>query len=88
MIFPGARAVEKQNYQVKSYNLAQENEVPEDATLLVSARTKVNFFPNEVNLLQEYLASGGKLLLVVDPDSNFEMPDFLEQYGLGWGTRW
>ncbi len=80
-------AVEKQNYQVKSYNLAQENKVPEDATLLVSARTKVNFFPNEVNLLQEYLASGGKLLLLVDPDSNFEMPDFLEQYGLGLGNK-
>ena len=80
-------AVEKQNYQVKSYNLAQENKVPEDATLLVSARTKVNFFPNEVNLLQEYLASGGKLLLLVDPDSSFEMPDFLEQYGLGLGNK-
>ncbi|MEE8161101.1 MAG: GldG family protein, partial [Acidobacteriota bacterium] len=62
-------AVEKQNYQVKSYNLAQENKVPEDATLLVSAGPKVNFFPNEVNLLQEFLASGGKLLLLVDPDT-------------------
>ena len=80
-------AVEKQNYQVKSYNLAQENKVPEDATLLVSVGPKVNFFPNEVNLLQEFLASGGKLLLLVDPDTSFEMSDFLEQYGLGLGNK-
>lgn len=75
-------AVEKQNYQVKSYNLAQENKIPEDATLLISAGPKINFLPNEINHLQEFLVSGGKMLLLVDPDTKFEMPDFLKQYGL------
>jgi ABC-type uncharacterized transport system involved in gliding motility auxiliary subunit len=74
--------IEKQNYRVESYNLAQENQVPQDAAVIVSGGSKVNFFPNEVRLLEEYLASGGKFFLLVDPQSEFQMNDFLEQYGI------
>ena len=75
-------AIEKQNYQVAPYNLAQENKIPEDATVLVSAGPKVNFFPNEVDLLNGYLAQGGKFFLLVDPQNDFSMGDFLAAYGL------
>ncbi|HLV00294.1 MAG TPA: Gldg family protein [Acidobacteriota bacterium] len=74
--------VEKQNYRVESYNLAQENRIPDDATVIISAGPQVSFFPNEVQLLEEYLEGGGKFMLLVDPDTNFEMNDFLEPYGL------
>lgn len=77
--------VQKQHYQVKTYNLAQENKLPEDAALIVSAGPQVNFFPNEVDLLQQYLAAGGKFLLMVDTQTDFAMEDFLTQYGLALG---
>ncbi len=74
--------IQKQNYRVESYNLAQENKIPEDASVIVSAGPKVDFFPNEVELLKEYLASGGKFLLLTDPESEAEMNKFLEPYGI------
>jgi ABC-type uncharacterized transport system involved in gliding motility auxiliary subunit len=86
--FSAARgAVEKQNYQVKTYNLGQENRLPEDATVVVSAGPKVRFFPHEENLIREFLAAGGKFLLLADPDTDFEMEEFLSEYGLGLDKR-
>ncbi len=78
-------AIEKQNYRVETYNLAQQNKLPEKLAVLVSAGPKVNFFSNEVKLLEQYLDSGGKFLLLVDPQNDFEMEDFLSDYGLGLG---
>lgn len=84
--FSAAReGIQKQNYQVKTYNLAQENKLPENAALIVSAGPQVNFFPTEVELLKQYLAGGGKFLLMVDPRTDFSMNDFLSQYGLNLG---
>ncbi len=74
--------IKKQNYRVESYNLAQENKIPEDASVIVSAGPKVNFFPNEVKLLKEYLASGGKFFLLTDPESDIEMNELLGPYGI------
>ena len=74
--------VEKQNYVVKPYNLAQENKLPDDATVLLSAGPRVDFLPNEVSLLNEYLKMGGKFLLMLDPETEFAMDDFLAAYGL------
>ncbi|MFQ5739285.1 MAG: GldG family protein [Acidobacteriota bacterium] len=75
-------AVEKQNYQARSYNLAVEGKLPEDPAVLVSAGPKTSFLPNEVELLKGYLAKGGKLLLTVDPQTRFSMNDFLAPYGV------
>jgi ABC-type uncharacterized transport system involved in gliding motility auxiliary subunit len=74
--------IKKQNYRVETYNLAQENKIPEDASVIVSAGPKVEFFANELELLNEYLASGGKFLLLTDPESEAEMNEFLEPYGV------
>ncbi len=76
-------AVEKQNYVVRSYNLAQENDLPEDPSVLISAGPTVSFLPNEVRLLKEYLEGGGKLLLLLDPRTRFSMDGLLGEYGLG-----
>ena len=76
-------AVERQNYVVRSYNLAQENDLPEDPAVLVSAGPTVSFLPNEVRLLKEYLEGGGKLLLMLDPRTRFSMDGLLGEYGLG-----
>ena len=83
-----ARAeIEKQNYRVETYNLAQEGHLPEDATVIVSAGPQVPFFPTEADLLRAFLDAGGKFLLLVDPQTEFHMEDFLGEYGLGLGDK-
>jgi ABC-type uncharacterized transport system involved in gliding motility auxiliary subunit len=76
------KAVEQQNYRVQSYNLAVEGRLPEDATVLVSAGPQGNFLPHEVELLDQYMGDGGKLLLMVDPETGFQMDEFLNRYGV------
>ncbi len=76
-------AIERQNYTVREYDLASEGKLPEDASLLVAAGPKSNFLPNEVELLDRYLQDGGKLLLLVDPQTKFSMDDWLAKYGVG-----
>jgi len=76
------QGIEKQNYRVETYNLALENGLPDDAAAIVSVGPTVNFFPSEVELLNEYLAGGGKFLLMVDAGAEFEMNEFLEKYGI------
>ncbi len=75
-------AVERQNYLARSLNLAVEGKIPEDASVLVAPGIRSNFLPGEVTLLDQYLAAGGKLLLMLEPQTNFEMNDFLTQYGV------
>ena len=80
-------AIEKQNYQVKTFNLAQENFLPEDASVIVLAGPQVDLFPNEVALARQFLDSGGKFLWLVDPDTDFDMEDFLDAYGVSLGKK-
>lgn len=79
--------IERQSYKVKTYNLAVENQLPEDAAVIISAGPQVNFFPTEMELLKKYLASGGTFLLLVDPRTDFAMNDFLAGYGMGVGEN-
>ena len=79
--------VENQNYRVESYNLAQQNRLPEDATVIVSAGPRVGFLSTEISLLKNFLAGGGKLLLLVDPQTDLDLGDFLAEYGLGLANQ-
>ena len=74
-------ALAKQNYRVKKLNLAQDNRLPEDASVIISAGPRMDFFESEIKLLNEYLAKGGKLVILADPQTDFKMTDFLVQYG-------
>lgn len=75
------------NYRVESYNLAQQNKLPEHSTVIVSAGPTMDFFPTEVILLEDFLAGGGKFLLLVDPQTKFGMGEFLANYGLELGQK-
>jgi len=65
-----ARATEilgNKNYSVKTLNLLVDNEIPEDASVIVIAGPMKPVSENEVKLLKEYLNSGGSLIVMEDP---------------------
>jgi len=56
-----------ENYGVEKLVLAQTSKVPDDATAVVVAGPKNDFFGPEVDALKAYLDKNGKLLLMLDP---------------------
>jgi ABC-type uncharacterized transport system involved in gliding motility auxiliary subunit len=81
--------LESKNYTVKTLNLLAENQIPEDATLIVIAGPLKPVSEEEVNLLKEYLTNGGSLIVMEDPvaltefgDASDPLADMLAQ---DWG---
>ena len=67
-------ALKRDNYQFDKLVLAQTNEIPADATLIVVAGPRTDLLEQEVPILEEYLSKKtGKLLVMMDP------PDDLKQ---------
>ncbi len=62
-----AAALQRDNFSVEKVVLAQQQEVPADAAVLVVAGPKTDFLPPEIDMVRRYLDKGGKLLLLLDP---------------------
>ena len=67
--------------------LAQKGSVPDDATVVVIAGPKSDFFPPEIEALKQYLAKNGKVLLLLDPPSRVDSPPLTSLIALAhdWG---
>jgi ABC-type uncharacterized transport system involved in gliding motility auxiliary subunit len=67
--------LKRDNYQFDKLVLAQTNEIPADATMIVVAGPRTDLLEQEVPILEEYLAKKtGKLLVMLDPSDNFKQP--------------
>jgi ABC-type uncharacterized transport system involved in gliding motility auxiliary subunit len=62
-----ADALRRENYGVEPLALAQAGRVPEDASVVVVAGPQTDFLEGETAAIDGYLATGGKLLLMLDP---------------------
>jgi ABC-type uncharacterized transport system involved in gliding motility auxiliary subunit len=60
------------NYTVEKLVLAQQKDVPADASVLVIAGPKADFFAPEIEMLKRYLTRGGKILFMLDPPDREE----------------
>jgi ABC-type uncharacterized transport system involved in gliding motility auxiliary subunit len=67
-----ASSLTSENFAVDKLVLAQQKDVPADASVLIVAGPKNDFFPPEMDMLKRYLARGGKVLFLLDPP---EKPD-------------
>jgi ABC-type uncharacterized transport system involved in gliding motility auxiliary subunit len=60
-------ALKRENYGVESVVLAQTSAVPADASVVVIAGPKTDFFAPEIDALKAFLGKAGKVLLLLDP---------------------
>ncbi|HKE82760.1 MAG TPA: Gldg family protein [Vicinamibacterales bacterium] len=68
-------ALKRDNYQFDKLVLAQTNEIPKDATVLVIAGPRTDLLEQEVPIIDEYLNSRtGKLFVMIDPPDDFKQP--------------
>ena len=84
--------LESKNYTIQTLNLLVENQIPEDASLIVIAGPLQPISEDEATLLKEYLASGGSLIVMEDPialtefgDSNDPLAEMLSE---DWGITY
>ncbi|MEQ8386462.1 MAG: Gldg family protein [Coleofasciculus sp. A1-SPW-01] len=75
-------ALETKNFTVEPLNLAEQPAVPDDASLIVIAGPKRALFEPEVQALEDYLADGGSLLVMIDPDTNPGLEPLLSDWGV------
>lgn len=59
--------LEDKNYTVKTLNLLADNKIPDDASVIVIAGPTKPVSEDEVDLLKEYLANDGSLIVMEDP---------------------
>jgi ABC-type uncharacterized transport system involved in gliding motility auxiliary subunit len=80
------KAITDRTYEVKELLLLREDKVPDDANLLIINGPRKDLLPKELENLDEYIKRGGKLLVMLDPDSNKGLVDFLSKYGFKIGN--
>lgn len=77
-----------QNSDAQPLTLAREGGIPQDASSLAIVGAETDYFPEELKLLDEYLARGGSLGVFLDPVPAETLPRleaFLESHGVRTG---
>lgn len=81
-------SLKQQGYQVQPFNFAQETNLPNLAnSVLMIASPQRELLPGEVDAIANYLAEGGSLLLLLDPDSRSGLDPILEMWGVQLDDR-
>lgn len=80
-------SLKEKNFIAEPLNLAEQSAVPTDADVIVVASPQRKLFDGEVKALDTYLAQGGSLLLLLDPQTNHGLDNILEKWGVKIDTR-
>ncbi len=74
--------MEKLAYEVKKLTLALADNFPEDCSLLVIPGAQKDLVPNELETIRNFIANGGRVFFMVDPETAPGMKSFLSDYGI------
>ncbi len=78
------RLLEEDNFQVEPLSLVITDTIPLENSVLVVADPQTAFQPRTEQVIADYLAQGGRMLLLSDPLHPPPLPDLLAQAGLAW----
>lgn len=85
-----AEAIRNENYIVRNLNLvrniASGKGIPDSCSVLIIASPKTNFFPTELDTIKKYIDAGGKAFVLVDPEHNSDITNFLSGYHVEVGN--
>ena len=76
------RQLQSKGFRLGSLNLGIAQEVPANASLLIIASPQVELIPAEVEKILRYLAGGGNLLWLIDPEPLRGLQPVAEMLGL------
>lgn len=81
-LFEAASRLEDENFAVAPLNLAETDQVPEDADVIIVAGPQQELFETEVIILQDYLDAGGSLFILIDPRVTTGLEPLMSQWGV------
>ena len=76
------KALENENYPVKTLMFATVSDVPEDCILLVVAGPKKRLLDAELAAIERYIDKGGRLLAMIDPQEDGGFGPFFATKGV------
>ncbi|HDH96374.1 MAG TPA: hypothetical protein ENF73_01445 [Proteobacteria bacterium] len=76
------KGLENENFKIKKLILAQVEKIPDDAQALVIAGPKKPYIPQEVELIEKYMESGGRVLIMLDPATESGLEELCDSYGV------
>jgi ABC-type uncharacterized transport system involved in gliding motility auxiliary subunit len=87
-----AETLKRDNYKVDKLVLAQQKDVPADATVVVVAGPTSDLLPEEADALRRYLTAAGKLMVMVDPmlEGGRTLPNLqslVKEWGMDFGSN-
>lgn len=83
----------RDNYMVERLVLAQQKEVPADATVVIVGGPTSDILPAELDMLRAYLGRAGKLMVLIDPPiggQSAQLPNLealIKEWGVMLGTN-
>jgi ABC-type uncharacterized transport system involved in gliding motility auxiliary subunit len=80
-------AIKQESYATKSFNLATDNGVPPECSVVVIAGPKQGYLPAETQILLKYLDGGGKVFIMVDPQTSPNLDDVFNAWNIKVGDN-
>ncbi len=82
------KALEASGYLIEELLLVQKGTIPPDCSVLVVNGPQKPLLKREIDLIDQYLAGGNSLLLLIDPLQPFpEIKAFLSRWGVNMGNN-
>ncbi|AKG20526.1 GldG family protein [Calothrix sp. 336/3] len=81
------QSLSEKNFTTSSLNLAEQSNIPQDASVIVIAGAKRALLESEVIALREYLNQGGNLVVMVDPGTDPKLDSLLNEWGVKLDNR-
>lgn len=76
------QALEEENYRVAPLSMIKTSQIPGDASCLIIAGPRADFFQQEIKQLNAYMRSGGSVVVLLDPYHDAGLKTFLHAYGI------
>lgn len=77
--------MDQNNYNLSEINLLMNTSIPEDCDLLLMYEPATDLSDDETEMLRNYLADGGKVMILIGDTNATELPNLetvLEEYGM------
>ncbi len=78
-------ALEKLGYRVDSLSLLQSGKIPEDTSVFVIAGPRKSLLAQEIRALEHFMNQNGKILALINPQTETNLAPFLSQWGIRLG---